>query len=221
MANSKINWKNHVIELIVVIFGISIAFAIDKYAERVKEEQEMTLSLRSFADDLERDIRSFGESQIPTNQKKVDELNYIVEKLRAEELENDSLGILVRRMFSSSNTRITVATYESLKSSGKLEDIPNVELRRKIVSHYENNYKQSDYISNINTDYYDRLLTYVSEHSSALFDGNFGDKKLLADPGFRSMIARWEDIVSFKVREYKRMMASSQKVLDAINEDLK
>lgn len=221
MADNKINWKNHFVELIVVIFGISIAFAIDKYAERVKEQDEMVLSLRSFADDLERDIRNFGESQIPSNQRRVDELNVLIEKLRSEELESDSLGILVRRMFSSSNSRITVATYESLKSSGKLEDIPNVELRRKIVSHYENNYKQSDYISDVNTDYYDRLLTYVSEHSSALFDGNFGDKKLLTDPGFRSMVARWEDIVSFKVKEYKRMMASSQEVLDAIKEELK
>lgn len=221
MAKSKINWKNHLVELIVVIFGITIAFGIDKYAERLKEHREMTLSLQSFADDLSRDIRIFGENQIPSNQRKVDELNYILEKLRVEELENDSLGIFVRRMFSSSNTRITIATYESLKSSGKLEDIPNVELRRKIVSHYERNYKQSDYISNTNTNYYDRLLTHVTEHSSALFDGDFGSKELLSDPAFRSMIARWEDIVSFKVREYKRMMASSQEVLDAINENLK
>lgn len=205
----------------MVIFGISIAFAIDKYAERIKQESEMILSLESFADDLERDIRIFGENQIPSNQRRVDELNTLIGKLRAEELESDSLGILVRRMFSSANSRITVATYESLKSSGKLEDIPNVELRRKIVSHYENNYKQSDYISEVNTDYYDRLLTYISEHSSALFDGNFNDRKLLTDPGFRSMVARWEDIVSFKVREYKRMMESSQEVLDAIKEELK
>lgn len=220
MANNKINWKNHLIELIVVIFGISIAFAIDKYAEKIKDQDQMVLALRSFGDDLQRDIKTFEENQVPTNQRRVAELDFILEKLRSEELESDSLHRMVGSMFSSANSRITNATYESLKSSGKLEDIPNVELRRKIVSHYESNYKQSDYISNINTDYYDRLLTYVSEHSSAIFDRDFGDVKLLSDPGFRSMIARWRNIVNFKVSEYKRMANSSKKLLEAINQEL-
>lgn len=220
MANSKINWKNHFVELIVVIFGITIAFGIDKYAERRKEDRQMVLALISFTDDLERDIRNFESSQIPINQGRVDELDFILKKLRAEELESDSLHKTIGRMFGSANSRITNATYESLKSSGKLEDIPNAELRKKIVNHYENNFKQSEYISNVNTDYYDRLLTYISENSSAIFDRDFGDKVLLKDPGFRSMVARWRNIISFKVSEYKRMTNSSKNLLEAINEEL-
>jgi len=221
LADNKINWKNHFVELIVVIFGITIAFGIDKYAERRKEDGQMVLALISFKDDLERDIRNFESSQIPINQGRVDELDFILKKLRAEELESDSLHKTISRMFGSANSRITNATYESLKSSGKLEDIPNAELRKKIVNHYENNFKQSEYISNVNTDYYDRLLTYISEHSSAIFDRDFGDKKLLKDPGFRSMVARWRNIISFKVSEYKRMTNSSKNLLEAINEELK
>lgn len=220
MANDKINWKNHFVELIVVIFGITIAFGIDKYAEKRKEEGQMILALGSFVDDLERDIRNFEANQIPVNQRRVDELNFILEKLSAEDLDSDSLHRTIAGMFGSANSRITNATYESLKSSGKLEDIPNAGLRKKIVGHYESNYKQSEYISNINTDYYDRLLTYISENSSAIFDRDFSDRRLLKDPGFRSMVARWRNIISFKVSEYKRMTTSSKRLLEAINKEL-
>ncbi len=217
---SGINWKNHLVELFVVILGITIAFTVDKYNENRKEAWEMRLAIESIADDLKRDIRTFDEGQIPNNQKKADELEFILNKLRNEELDNDSLVIFLGRMLGSANSRITIATYETIKASGRLDDIPDVDLKRKIIAHYENNFRQSDYLSNSNIAYYQKLSDYIAEHSTAIFDGNFGDKKLMRDPTFRSMVAIWRNMITFKVKEYERMSASSADLLQTINDYL-
>ncbi len=220
MSKKKSSLKNYFIELLVVVIGISIAFAIDKYAEGLKEDKEMTIALRSVADDLERDIKAFEGSQIPNNQNRVDELDFILEKLRNEELKNDSLHLLLRRMLGSANSRLTIATYETLKSSGKLDNIPNTKLKKLIVSHYEGNYNQSDYLSKSNIAYSEKLRDYISLNSSALFNNDFSERKLVTDPSFRNMISVWRGMIRFKVAEYKRMAESSRVVLDAINLEL-
>lgn len=220
MARNKISWANYLIELLVVIIGISIAFAIEKHAERLNENNEISAILESFADDLNRDIKGYAEGQIPYNEGRVAELDYILKMLRTETLDDDSLHRNIQRMFGSANSRITNATYESVKSSGKLENIANVELRKQIVSHYQSNYSQSDYLAGVNAEFSDRLLTYVSDHSDALFTNNYSDKKLLKDVKFRNMVLRWRNMINFKVNEYKRMTRSTETLLNAINKQL-
>lgn len=220
MTKRPIHWKNHFVELLVVIFGITIAFAIDKYAENRKEASEMRVALESIMDDLRRDISRYDNNQIPSNQEKVDELDYIIQQMKQEKLDDDSMHVLIGRTFGSFNSRITNATYESLKSSGKLEDIPNVEVRRRVISHYQSNYPQSDYLSNDNVAFASKLADYVSRISPAFFTGNFGDRELLSDPGFRSMMARWRGMVYFKVQEYKRLSRESKRLLEFMQKEL-
>lgn len=220
MAKSKINWGTYIVELLVVIIGITIAFGIDKYAEQLKEEAEMDIALASIMDDLRGDYNRFSNRQIPLNEKKVRELDYILDGFRQEKLADDSLHLLISRMFASANSRVTNATYESLKSSGKLEDIPNVEVRRRIISHYQGNYPQSDFISDNNTNFSTKLADYVSSISPAFFTKDYSDMKLLTDPGFRSMVARWRGIVNFKVSEYKRLARVSKELLDFMEQEL-
>ncbi len=220
MSKTKLSWKLHFVELIVVIIGITIAFTIEKYSEQLKERKEIKSILRSFADDLKRDINTYRNSQIPNNQRRVEELDYVLKQLRSEMLLDDSLHTNIRRMFGSANSKITNATYESVKSSGKLENISNEVLRKQIVNHYERNVSQSEYLSEFNIVFSDRLYTYVSEHSNAPFTKDYSDKNLLRDAGFRNMVSRWRGIIRFKVSEYERMAESSESLLEAIEAEV-
>ena len=220
LSRQPIQWKNHLVELLVVILGITIAFTIDKLAEQRKENREMQVAMEAIMDDLRRDIRVFNSSQIPNNQERVDQLNYIIDELKKENIQNDSLPRLVQGVFGSMNSRVTNATYESLKSAGKLEDIPNVNVRRRIISFYQSNYPQSDYLSNTNTAFSKQIADYASSVSDVFFTGNFGDPKLLNDLVFRSMLARWRNTIAFKVSEYKRLANESQSLLDLMEKEL-
>ena len=214
MSKQRIHWKTHLIELLVVILGITIAFAIDEYAASRKEAADMEVALRSIMDDLQSDVQRYERFLIPNNEEKLEQLKYILDELAAENLDKDTLHRYVRDMFGSFNSRLTNASYESLKSSGKLEDIPNVDMRRKIINHYENNYLQSSYLTSDNTAYSNKLVDYVSSISSVFFTYDFNNPELLRDPGFRSMTAIWYQKLVFKVSEYKRLMGQSQQLLE-------
>jgi len=221
LSKKPIHWKNHLVELLVVILGITIAFTFDKMAEQAKEAKEMRVAMESIMDDLSRDVKVFRNNQIPNNQEKVDQLDWILNRLRTENYEGDSLPRLVAGVFGSMNSRITNATYESLKSSGKLEDIPNVKVRRRIVAFYQANYSQSSFLSNSNVAYSKELADYASQVSSVFFTRDFADKVLLTDPGFRSMLARWRNLIQFKVSEYKRLARESESLLELMEQELK
>lgn len=220
MSKTAVSWKNHLVELMVVIFGITIAFSIDKYAEQRKESSEMAIALESIMDDLRRDISTFENGQIPQNQNSVDRLNYILDELTKKNYGNDTLKILIPRVFGSANSRVTNATFESLKSSGKLEDIPNIKVRREVVSFYQRNYSQSDYLSNVNVAFSKQLADYVSTVSPIFFTRDFTDRKLLTDPGFQNMLARWRNMISFKVNEYRRLAKESKELLELMESEL-
>ena len=221
MTQRDISWKHHFIELLVVIIGISIAFTFDEYGDRKKERREMRYALESMADDLVRDIDIFNDGQIPGNQRRIDELNYVIEKFRAEDFYSDSLGLYLARTLGSANSRITTATYETLKASGKLDNIAEPILKKKIIAHYEGNYKQSDYLSNSNIEYSQKLRDYIVENSTVIIDADFANIKLMEDPVFQGMLIVRRSMIQFKVAEYKRMSESSEELLELINQEIK
>ena len=89
-----------------------------------------------------------------------------------------------------------------------------------IINHYENNHAQSRYLTNYHTEFSTKLSDYVSSISSAFFTYDFNDPKLLKDPGFRSMTARWFQMITFKVSEYKRLLEQSEDLLNYMKEEL-
>lgn len=135
----KINWLDHIANLLVVILGISIAFYLESYKEEKTNAAYEKKYLQSLIKDLETDVEA------------LDTLGY-VNKMIANALvklsnasvdptaSRDSiasfmLGIQYNPPFSPQKT-----TYESMKSSGQLELISDFELRNQIVEIYEQYY---------------------------------------------------------------------------------
>ena len=196
-----------------MILGITIAFTIDKMAENRKESREMKAAMESIMDDLRRDIRVFEKTQIPTNQERVDQLNYLLNEMKSESANRDTMSVLVRQALGSMNSVVTSATYESLMAAGKLEDIPNVKVRRSIISYYQGNIGQYLYLSQSNSAFLKELSDHVSTVSDAFFTGDFGNPALLEDQVFRNMLARWRNTIDFKVSEYERLVRESKSLL--------
>ena len=101
MSKQRIHWKTHLVELIVVILGITIAFAIDEYAANRKEAAEIEVALRSIMDDLQSDVTNFERYQVPYNEEKLTQMEYILKQLAEENLGDDSLHNYIRSMFGS------------------------------------------------------------------------------------------------------------------------
>ncbi|MEP1033091.1 DUF6090 family protein [Ekhidna sp.] len=137
----KINWLDHIANLLVVILGISIAFYLESYKEEESNRTQERKYIASLIKDLDTDIQA------------LDTLHSINESISEAlvTLSNASLGrsygsdtalmnymfrIQYNPPFSPQRT-----TYESLKASGKMDLIGSFELRNDVVDLYEQFYR--------------------------------------------------------------------------------
>jgi len=180
-----IKWLNHLIELVIVILGISIAFSINKYAESRKELKREVIFLESFLDEIEEDIPELDSTII-----KIDHFKQSLEKLIAViEGENQHIDSL-KKYIGSGLYSIYVqdpntTTFESLQSSGSLDIIQNFELRKEII-HYNRYIEGLDFIQEWDFKHHnEESLQYLPHFINASKKDLLKDSKLHALAGIR------------------------------------
>ena len=139
----KINWLDHTANLLVVILGISIAFYLESYKSETDNSRQEKNYLSSLVDDLDTDIQSIellvkGNERIINSLLSLSNASVGMESLSDSGLVNSVFAIQYNPSFSPQRT-----TYESLKTSGKMDLIDDFELRNQIVSVYEQNYRST------------------------------------------------------------------------------
>jgi len=130
-----IKWLNHIIELVIVIVGISIAFSINKYSENRKELKREVLFLESFRDEINDDIPKLDTVIIKISLIK-ESLEKLINVIKEEDKNNDSLKEYINSgIYTIYSHTPKTTTFESLQSSGKLDIIQNFELRKEIINY--------------------------------------------------------------------------------------
>ena len=138
---NKINWLDHIANLLVVILGISIAFYLESYREDQGRKSQEEKYLESLIEDLEADIQSLDQLLI-ANERITNALVGLTDASIGRESLNDSsllnsiFAIQYNPPFTPQRT-----TYESLKASGKMDLIDDFELRNSVIKLYEQSYK--------------------------------------------------------------------------------
>lgn len=219
MARSNIKWREYLIELLVVIIGISIAFAIENYAAHRKEKAEELLHLKGIVDDLETDARVFKEFAGYTKST----LNYVRrfnELIRNNDRTNDSLNYLLLRSGWISSYEPRDITYNSLKTSGGLERLTSFELRRKIVYHYEhkvNDVLFQNELHKRNLDVYITpiLLKYSDFTSTKGLDDDFFDLR-----ENRNTFSSLEGQLSNKYQDYEAAVEFTEEILEEVKAEV-
>lgn len=136
----NVNWLDHIANLLVVILGISIAFYLESYKEEKASKKQEAQYVESLIKDLETDLEA------------LDTLNYynkmmskaivkLTTAVTAGEYDQDSLGGFMLQLLYNPPLTPQSTTYESLKSSGKMDLISDFELRNQVVELYEQYYR--------------------------------------------------------------------------------
>lgn len=134
----KVNWPDHIVNLIVVITGITIAFWLNNWSEANKENRLQKTYLEFMSSDLSADLQEL-DSLIIKDSLRREAFHKLM--FTVNELTQDSLNWAVMQMgsiniFDGQNT-----TFESLKSSGKFE-LMDFNLRLKIIEYYHKGYSR-------------------------------------------------------------------------------
>ena len=128
-----INWKNHLIELVVVFIGITAAFTLNNWQENRKTAQLQNKYIESLFQDLENDC-----SELSNLIHFYDNALHAIKRLEIlaaqTKTRNDSMNYYAQNLLVLNAFIPQKATYESLKTSGDLKIIDDFDLKRKISS---------------------------------------------------------------------------------------
>jgi len=149
-VKEKVQWKNQLVNMIAIIIGVYVAFYLTERSAQSNSRKQARTYLTSMADDLLNDIEGLQES--------TDTFRYVLKvsqsltkSIITQRIPADSVQAMINSLYIIAPFIPQDNSYQSLKASGKLDAIDNVELRRKITELYYQHYgaiRISDDISN-------------------------------------------------------------------------
>ena len=157
MANSKINFKNHFIELFVVIIGITIAFTLEGWSNRKKDKELERNYLNSIRADL---LRDKEDLKTAIDSSKV--LVGIIGETFQFTYSNADVKSYKRHHITAAYTppyfHPKNGTYLSLINSGSLNLITDFDLKSSITSLYNIHYDEAERIDGVIKNLVDQLI---------------------------------------------------------------
>ncbi|MCE7990564.1 MAG: hypothetical protein HEP71_01235 [Roseivirga sp.] len=173
MSKQKIQWRTHFIELLVVIIGISIAFALEGWSERRKNRELEINYLQSLKTDL---LQDKTDMQVVLDSSDVI-LRYINETF-VYLFSNRETEAFKRHHITSTYTAPYFypknGTYISLVNSGNLNLIRDFEIKSSLADLYDVQYEEIARVDGVIRNLVDNMIyPYVIENVkfSATRDG--------------------------------------------------
>jgi hypothetical protein len=131
-------WPAYLIEIFVIILGISITLALEAWREDVKDDRLEQIYLKNLRSDVETDQGSLKYT-IDKTEKLLDKGNELLAQIRnqqlktfpADKLKEDLRAILERPDFISRD-----ASFSDLKSSGNMHLLKDIRLKNLLFAYY-------------------------------------------------------------------------------------
>jgi hypothetical protein len=131
-------WPAYLIEIFVIILGISISFVLEEWRDRGKEHQLETIYLRNLLSDSETDSISL-KNAIDGTKNMLMHGNQLLDYTRNPQSKNISFDLIkmdVQSILGRPNFISSDATFSDLKSSGNLHLIRDIDLKNSLFSYY-------------------------------------------------------------------------------------
>ncbi|GAB4241878.1 MAG: hypothetical protein Tsb0034_19160 [Ekhidna sp.] len=209
---NKINWLDHLTNLLVVILGISIAFYLEGYRESEASKNRERQYLESLTADLEADLEALDTLRQINEliSKAVVSLSNASVDQRYEDqstLRNDVLIIQYNPPFTPQRT-----IYESMKSAGQMNQITDFELRKSITELYEQYYRGTDQYDDALSEHVRDFIKPFCMEQVKFTSANSVDDAFLNHHVFRNMIFAYRYLFIAKDNFYKEVMKKAEEV---------
>ncbi len=210
----KINWQSTIVELLVVIVGVTIAFQLNNMKENGAKLDLEKKYVASLISDLESDIHNL-DSLINSDEIRIKHIKRLYHYL-AENTNMDSVDVVVPQLAYLSLFYPRNITYESMKTSGKLDLIQDLTIKNKIVELYEFTLVEKE-----EAEYYHRLL--IDDYMIPLLMGNINydgtfDRGIL-DKKFMNHVMSYIVTMVQKIAKYKLFRKNSASILKTLKEE--
>lgn len=216
----KINLRYVIGELLIVIFGISIAFALNNWAQRNQEKKLAKKYLTELKTDIENDLAVL-EKEHEKLIKKSAMVNSFIPHLFAEIPGRDSIpSLFFRKIHEYTGFLPHRTTYESMMHSGDLKLIRDFDLKNSIVEHYNSYTKLFQVIErheNFTKKYTSEFFMKETNHG-LLFSK--GQPELLDLPYMKNLFFSSKGILQMQITAFAEAIEDCKMMIEKIDPHL-
>ncbi len=174
----KNNWKEYLIELVIVIIGITVAFWLNNMAEESKEKKLEDKFIADVRADLLRDSSNLAQS-IKYNYAKVDKLEKIIMLVSSDQNRQyqdslmNSIGVIGNYVFFypesfTLNSLLQSGDFKLLTSDGLKKELLRYRWMCDMVQR-----DQANFLNALDDNYYPKLLSARDMISDQIVDEDF------------------------------------------------
>ena len=207
----SINWKDHLINLLVVVIGITAAFYLESWKESNSDDRLEAKYLQSLSEDLQQDL-GYIDTLRSIDQTQINALKRLTAATIGPDYSEDSLLYYIRFIQFSVNFTPQSVTYESMKFSGKLDIIEDFEFRNRIVGLYEQYYRAVREIDGAVAHYVENFVQpYSIEHIVLSYDRVIS-REFLSDYRFKNIIFPLRGLMIRRLEFYEELRQEVQEI---------
>jgi len=217
MKKNKIDWKNHLIELIVVFIGITLAFMLNNWRENSKNKQLEDQYLDSFYEEIV-SANTKLDTIINQNKEKLSYLSYAIALLRKNKFPADSAMAVIARLAEINLFIPKVNTYESIKNSGNFNLIGEYHIRSKLIEYYESFEAKKiveDYFRMYLNNY---IIPYFFENVDML-NAKIMNRRNIENFKLNNMIVGYYQLLAQVVDNYENILRLNRALLSVLEQN--
>ena len=215
--NTTHRWTNYLIELVIVVIGISIAFSLNEAATRKKHQQEKTDYLIDIRNDLRMDSVQLAHF-IRFGQRKGKKMKTLLQHI-SQEAPVDTIVPYVIEIGNINFFTPDNFTMKSLIQSGDLKLINSDHVKRemlRLLMMYDHiDIMQQNFLQALDDNYFPLLLTKLDLTTMEVVDASF-----LYSVALRNYTGFTYTETTAHTKHYERTLDQVIKLMDSIDQEL-
>lgn len=213
--NFSIDWKSKIIDLLIVIIGISIAFKLNTWNDSIKAKLEAQEYLESFYEENNLNLENLKDALEFSNSNKKD-IDTLKQILLSRNYTDKRIKPLIGSMMTMTNFSPSTATMENISASGEFELIKDLDLRKKIIDTY-NTYETTIKLEYLVVDYVDKYVTPFLFDNVRFNDFSSINSDFTTDPRFENIILGYDVLLGQQIGGYERNLEKIKLLNEKLN----
>lgn len=217
----KNKWVEYLLEILVIVIGILIAFTLNNWNETKKERLEEIQAITELRESLKYDLEQNNLRSIPLLRNDIDLCQRILDNIEQGLHHNDSIDYIFLSRYTSFNPKYIA--YKSLENKG-IDLVRNDRLKNAIVEIYDYEYpllknriEQNDFARlNGFIRPFLRKHFYVSEQNKL---EPIDMVSLYRNHEFKQLVFFIERTRNNRLRQRLRLISKVEKVINQINQE--
>lgn len=206
----KIQWKNQVVNLVAVIIGVYVAFALTDWQARRSQKEKQKEYVLSLKEELLKD-----KVELTKGLEEIDTLTYRITGLfryiSKDESANDSVNYFIGGVLSQQTFNPTNFTFQSLVNSGDMGGLTDISFRKDLLELYNGHYNTIKDLDEIGLKNFQEYVI-----STIIQSGGRFEDEMLRSPSFAALAGITQDLLRSRKKTYQESVALIDQILAQI-----